>query len=265
MTTNTKDITELVDQHCSSIHFTELDRLLKKLDYEDLDVLHALLEELTEKIANLEDDPNYTHGWDDGYEYGYEAGKDEGYERYDEGYSDVRRQQEVKINSKIFCSFFILILGIFTPSFISTSSGDIGGVFVSEQQEEITCLTNTLFAEARSEPEAGIRAVMSVIYNRKLHKDYPSSFCGVILQPKQFSAFNNSKELAKKRLKPLGAKDKQAHNLVSYVAHQAVVGSFRPVLDRDVLFYAQTGVRNKWTKKFTCVKVIHRHSFYKEI
>jgi len=106
---------------------------------------------------------------------------------------------------------------------------------------------------------------MSVIYNRKLHKDYPSSFCGVILQPKQFSAFNNSKGLATKRLKPLGAKDKQAHNLVSYVANQAVLGSFKPILDRDVLFYAQTGVKNQWTKRFTRVKVIHRHSFYKEI
>lgn len=45
MTTNTKDITELVDLHCSSIRFTELDRLLKKLDHEDLDVLRAMLEE----------------------------------------------------------------------------------------------------------------------------------------------------------------------------------------------------------------------------
>lgn len=45
MTTNTKDITELVDSHCSSIRFTELDRLLKKLDHEDLDVLRAMLEE----------------------------------------------------------------------------------------------------------------------------------------------------------------------------------------------------------------------------
>jgi len=159
---------------------------------------------------------------------------------------------------------FLFVFLISFPSFISTKSSDIGGVFVSEQQKELRCLEAGLWHEARSEPEAGIRAVMSVIYNRKNHKDYPSSFCGVILQPKQFSAFNNSKDMATKRLEPLGSKDKQVHNLVSYVAHQAVVGSFRPVLDRDVLFYAQTGVRNKWTERFTRVKVIHRHVFYKE-
>ena len=48
MTTTTKDITDLVDLRCSSIHFLELDRLLKKLDNEDLDVLYNMLEETYE-------------------------------------------------------------------------------------------------------------------------------------------------------------------------------------------------------------------------
>lgn len=167
--------------------------------------------------------------------------------------------------SSIFLCTFLFVFLILFPSFISVKSSDIGGVFVSEQQEELTCLINTLFAEARSEPEAGIRAVMSVIYNRKNHKDYPDSFCGVILQHKQFSAFDNNKELAKKALKPIGSKDKQAHAVVSYVAHQAIMGRFEPILDRDVLWYANTKVQNQWTKSFNRVKVISRHSFYKEI
>lgn len=137
------------------------------------------------------------------------------------------------------CAFFIFIAGISLPSFISVKSGDIGGVFVSEQQKELICLTNALFAESRGEPEAGIRAVMSVIYNRKLHKDYPDSFCGVILQPLQFSAFNNNKGLATKVLKPIGSKDKQAYDVVSYIAHQAILGKFRPILDRDVVYKRQ--------------------------
>lgn len=172
----------------------------------------------------------------------------------------------MKINKfQIFCSLFIFVFLISIPSFISTTSADIRGVFVAEQQEELTCLTNTLYLESRSEPEAGIRAVMSVIYNRKLHKDYPDSFCGVILQHKQFSAFNNNKELATKALKPLGSKDKQAYNLVSYVAHQAILGRFKPILDSDVLWYANIRVKNQWIKRFTRVKVLGNHSFYKEI
>ena len=56
MTTTTKDITDMVDLRCSSIHSLELDRLLKKLDNEDLDVLYNMLEE------------TYEDGWQEGYE-----------------------------------------------------------------------------------------------------------------------------------------------------------------------------------------------------
>ena len=61
MTTAYKDITDLVNLRCSSIHFLELDTLLKKLDNEDLDVLYAMLEE------TYEYDKGYADGYDDGY------------------------------------------------------------------------------------------------------------------------------------------------------------------------------------------------------
>ena len=77
MTTTTEDITDLVNIHCSSIHFLELDRLLKKLDNEDLDVLYGMLEETYEAgegegLYRLEQrcqeyyDKGYSEGFDDG-------------------------------------------------------------------------------------------------------------------------------------------------------------------------------------------------------
>ena len=73
-----KDITELVNLRCSSIHFLELDRLLKKLDNEDLDVLYDILEEAfeageSEGLYKLEQrcqeqyDKGYIDGYDDGF------------------------------------------------------------------------------------------------------------------------------------------------------------------------------------------------------
>ena len=118
---------------------------------------------------------------------------------------------------------------------------------------------------ARGEPEEGIRAVMSVIYNRKKAKGYPNTFCGVILQDKQFSAFNSDKSLATKPLKPIRELDKEAYRKVSSVAQEAVQGAFKPVLEEDVLHYAKTSVRNHWTRKFERVIVLGNHSFYKEI
>lgn len=164
-----------------------------------------------------------------------------------------------------FLSVFLFIILISLPSFISVTSSDIGGVFVSEQQKEFNCIVSGLWHESRGEPEAGIRAVMSVIYNRKNHKDYPDSFCGVILQPRQFSAFNNNKGLATKALKPIGAKDKQVYDVVSYIAHQSILGRFRPVLDRDVLWYTNVRVKNQWIVRMKVVKIVSSHQFMKEI
>ena len=77
MTTTTKDITNLVNLRCSSIHFLELDTLLKKLDNEDIDVLYDMLEETYEDgegegLYKLEQrcqeqyDKGYSEGFDDG-------------------------------------------------------------------------------------------------------------------------------------------------------------------------------------------------------
>jgi spore germination cell wall hydrolase CwlJ-like protein len=167
------------------------------------------------------------------------------------------------------CSLFIFILGISFPSFLSipSKSRESGGIVVdtSEQHKEVTCLINTLYAEARSEPEEGIRAVMSVIYNRKNHKNYPNTFCKVILQDKQFSAFNSDKSLATKRLKPVKGPDEEAYTKVAGIAQEAVVGAFEPVLKPSVLHYAHIKVKNKWTKRMQAVKIAGRHVFYKEI
>ena len=77
MTTAINDIKDLANLRCSSIHFLELDKLLKKLDNEDLDVLYNMLEETYEAgegegLYKLEQrcqehyDKGYSEGFDDG-------------------------------------------------------------------------------------------------------------------------------------------------------------------------------------------------------
>ena len=78
MTTTTEDIIDLVNLRCPSIHFLELDRLLKKLDNEDLDVLYNMLEETYEDgegegLSKLEQrcQEQYDRGYADGYNDGF--------------------------------------------------------------------------------------------------------------------------------------------------------------------------------------------------
>lgn len=168
-----------------------------------------------------------------------------------------------------FLWFFLFIILISIPSLLSIpmKGRESGGIVLGskEYDKELTCLTNTLYAEARSEPEEGIRAVMSVIYNRKNHKNYPNTFCKVILQDKQFSAFNQDKSLATKRVKPVRELDKIAYSKVAGIAQEAVVGAFKPVLEPSVLWYTHTKVKNYWTEKMQVVKIAGKHVFYKEI
>jgi len=82
MTTNTKNIEALVDEYCSSVGFTELYRLLKKLDHEDLDVLRAVIEESYiqgEEDSKTNFEMDYQKGYDEGYDLGYKEGWTNGY------------------------------------------------------------------------------------------------------------------------------------------------------------------------------------------
>ena len=78
MTTAINDIKDLANLRCSSIHFLELDRLLQKLDNEDLDVLYDMIEETYEVgegegLYKLEQrcQEHYDKGYSDGYDDGY--------------------------------------------------------------------------------------------------------------------------------------------------------------------------------------------------
>ena len=179
----------------------------------------------------------------------------------------------LKPNSGLIHKTFLKFLAAFCFSFlvlfpaaldVPVKSREHSGVVTQNQEAELLCIKSALWHEARSEPEEGIRAVMSVIYNRKNSKHYPDTFCGVILQDKQFSAFNSNKGLATKRLKPVREADIAAYTKVAGIAQEALLGTFKPVLDPSVMHYAHFRVKNHWTKKYKKVKVAGKHVFYKE-
>ena len=133
-----------------------------------------------------------------------------------------------------------------------------------EQEQERKCLKNALYYEARSEGSVGILAVASVIENRKNHANYPSSYCGVIKQHKQFSYTLEGKPDVERIELRLKAADKQAYGYVSEVAQRMIEGSFKPILAKDVLWYAKTSVKNYWTKTKKVVVRLGEHTFYKD-
>jgi spore germination cell wall hydrolase CwlJ-like protein len=54
-----------------------------------------------------------------------------------------------------------------------------------DQSRSLDCLTTAIYHEARSESEAGQRAVAQVVLNRARHANFPNSVCGVVYQGSQ--------------------------------------------------------------------------------
>ena len=130
--------------------------------------------------------------------------------------------------------------------------------------QERKCLANALYYEARSEGEAGILAVASVIENRKDHQNYPGTYCGIINQRKQFSYVALRKPDVESIEQRLKASDKVAYMQVSEVADSMLEGRFEPVLPSNVLYYTTKYISNAWTKTKKVYVTIGNHRFYKE-
>lgn len=133
-----------------------------------------------------------------------------------------------------------------------------------EKEAEKNCLKNALWYEAGNQSLYGIEAVASVIHNRKMHPDYPSTYCGVIHQKSQFSYTLLGKpdvETIKTNFKPMEAK---AYANVEEVAEKVMSEEFKPVLESSVRFYAHFSIKNYWTKTKKVAARIGGHVFYKD-
>jgi len=140
-------------------------------------------------------------------------------------------------------------------------------------------LKESLWFEARSEGKDGMRAVLEVIHNRTLNKNYPDSYCGVVQQSRQFSYRNHLKKGQTMLIKtPLNAIERQVATDVSTLAFNAATGRLKPSLPPSVLFYyaASMKVQPRWaTENKFCAKcklksknprfycTIGQHHFYR--
>jgi spore germination cell wall hydrolase CwlJ-like protein len=130
-----------------------------------------------------------------------------------------------------------------------------------DYQKEKTCLTAALYHEARGEGSHGIKAVASVIENRKKHEAYPATYCKIIKQNKQFSFIAEGKPLvnAEKLAKP---SEREVVASISEIAEKMLQGRFKPVLSSDVLWYTTTNITARWSKDMKKVAVIGGHKFF---
>jgi spore germination cell wall hydrolase CwlJ-like protein len=124
-----------------------------------------------------------------------------------------------------------------------------------EQNQELRCMTEALYYEARGEGERGQLAVGEVVLHRAKSGRHPSTICGVVYEPYQFSFV---KDGSKKR-----KKDQKAWSEAEVLAKRIVNGEVNLTMTRRALFYHEASIRPYWVDGMVQTAQIGRHVFYR--
>lgn len=121
--------------------------------------------------------------------------------------------------------------------------------------EQTQCLATAVYFEARGESLEGQLAVAKVVINRAGSGRYPTSWCGVIKQPAQFSFVR-----AGRMPRPdTGSAAWTRARAIASVAKLGVDGGLSP----DVLWYHADYVAPRWRLNLNRVQQIGTHIFYR--
>jgi spore germination cell wall hydrolase CwlJ-like protein len=121
-------------------------------------------------------------------------------------------------------------------------------------KNDVYCLTEAIYFEARGSSYADQAAVADVILNRVDSKHYPDTICEVVHQYKQFSYYWDGK--SDRML------DRDAKASANLLAVQMLVhGTYRGLTENSLLYHANY-VNPYWAKHYRFVGTIGAHKFY---
>jgi spore germination cell wall hydrolase CwlJ-like protein len=118
---------------------------------------------------------------------------------------------------------------------------------------EMRCLAGAIYFESKSEPLPGQLAVGRVVVNRSKSGRFPTSYCGVVYQPSQFS-------FVRGRSMPAINTASQDWREAVAIAHIADAGAWRSPAEGALYFHAAR-VSPSW--RATRIARIGNHVFYR--
>jgi spore germination cell wall hydrolase CwlJ-like protein len=121
--------------------------------------------------------------------------------------------------------------------------------------EEMNCIATAVYFESRGEPFDGQLAVAEVVINRARSGRYPSTYCGVVKQPAQFSFVRHGQF-------PQVDTSSPSWSYAQSIARIAV-NRIAAKLPQDVLWYHADYVAPNWGRRLSRVEKIGAHIFYR--
>jgi N-acetylmuramoyl-L-alanine amidase len=138
----------------------------------------------------------------------------------------------------------------------NTNLADIVAAQPQDQDisKELECLAGAIYFEARNESLAGQLAVGRVIVARTKSGRFPTSYCGVVYQPSQFSFVRSQKM-------PVVAAESPTWRKAVAMARIAHAGQIKSAAEGALYFHAKR-VRPNWANH-TKLAQIENHIFYR--
>lgn len=135
-------------------------------------------------------------------------------------------------------------------------------------EDEVRLLAATVFGEARSEGELGMRAVAHVMVNR-IGARFGEDLATVILAPRQFSVWNRGDPNRRLLLNLVREPDRYVSDAVQWeiaqrIAREVLAGQSADPTD-GALFYHTRAVRPRWAPQGVGRQVIGEHIFYADV
>ena len=121
---------------------------------------------------------------------------------------------------------------------------------VKHTKQDIKCLAENIYHEARGEPFIGQIAVAQVTINRYQSGKYGHSICATVHQKKQFSWTIKKPTIRDEK------RWNQSYYMAQYVLSGVVMTNF------DAMFYHTKAISPVWNRDKRVVRVIGNHVFY---
>jgi hypothetical protein len=126
--------------------------------------------------------------------------------------------------------------------------------------DPVTCMTQAIYYEARSESEVGQQAVAQVVMNRTRSPNFPHSVCGVVYQGWERATGCQFTFVCDGSLRP--PRDPVAWERARLIAIRAVAGyTYKPML--GATHYHAAWMTPYWSGEFTKIRQIGGHVFYR--
>lgn len=126
-------------------------------------------------------------------------------------------------------------------------------------EEPITCLSRTLYWEAKGQPGPDMEAVANVVMNRLAHEGFPNSVCEVVTEgaehsPCQFSWWCDGR--------PDAVEEEEAYEVAKEVARQALNQELADRTDGALYFHSRD-VAPEWANSYLLTTETEHFLFYR--